>query len=250
MQNCCIVIPCYNEAGRLNFNLIDTYLNDQKDVVLVFVNDGSRDDTFDMLQAFKEKNPVRIFTVDLQTNAGKAQAVRHGILFALNEIKPDYIGYLDADLSTPLIEMDKMFAYLDGNKNSKVIFGSRVKRMGSTIKRSWIRHYTGRVFATLISAMLDLPIYDSQCGAKVMTAERASTLFQDEFLTTWLFDIEFLFRYKNLFGVKRTLTEIYEYPLFEWIENKGSKIRFYDLFAVPVDLIRIYLHYSRKSSIS
>lgn len=217
--------------------------------MLVFVNDGSTDDTEDLLNTFKEQNPARIYAINLRTNSGKAQAVRYGILFALNEIKPDYIGYLDADLSTPLSEMDGMFTYLDENKDIKAIFGSRVKRMGSNIKRSLIRHYTGRVFATLISTMLDLPVYDSQCGAKLMTAEKASALFKDEFLTTWLFDIELLFRYNNLFGAERTLAEIYEYPLFEWIENKGSKIRFYHLFAIPVDLIRIYLTYRRKSSI-
>jgi dolichyl-phosphate beta-glucosyltransferase len=243
MQNNCIVIPCYNEAQRLNSDLIGKYLNLQKEVVLVFVNDGSTDDTVDLLNDFKERNPDRIFTVDLKTNSGKAQAILNGILFALNEIKPKYIGYLDADLSTPFSEMDKMFILLNENEKLQAVFGSRVKRMGSKINRSFIRHYMGRVFATVVSIMLDLPVYDSQCGAKVMTAEKAEALFRENFVTSWLFDVELLYRYKLFYGEEQSLREVYEYPLLEWNEYKGSKIRLKHILAMPVDLMKIYLHY-------
>jgi dolichyl-phosphate beta-glucosyltransferase len=246
MRTCCIIIPCYNEAGRLNFDLIGKYLALQEKVILVFVNDGSADNTIELIDAFKKQDPARIFVVNLKTNSGKAEAIRHGVLFALKEINPDYIGYLDADLSTPFSEMNGMLTYLEANKLVKVIFGSRVKRLGSKIERSLIRHYIGRIFATFVSMMLGLPVYDSQCGAKVMTAEKASALFKEEFLTAWLFDIELLFRHKNIFGVEKTLTEVYEYPLFEWSENKGSKIRFYHAMAIPFNMVSIVLHYTKS----
>ncbi|MBN2274511.1 MAG: glycosyltransferase [Bacteroidales bacterium] len=243
MQTCAIIIPCYNESTRLNFDLIDKYLSEHDDGVLVFVNDGSTDDTSELLDEFKSRDPARIYIIDLKVNSGKAQAIRSGMLFALDKIKPAYIGYFDADLSTPFSEIDRMFTLLDRNEKTKVIFGSRVKRMGSIIERSLIRHYAGRIFATLVSMLLGLPVYDSQCGAKVMTAERASALFKDAFLTTWLFDVELLFRYKNHFGTDKALLEIYEYPLYEWKAKKGSRIRIFHLLFIPIDLIKIYRHY-------
>jgi len=152
---------------------------------------------------------------------------------------------MDADLSTPFGEMERLFSFLDQHESIEVIFGSRIKRLGSRIERTPARHYFGRAFATFISVLLKLPVYDSQCGAKVMTAEKASALFRDEFLTTWLFDVELLYRHKILYGTDRTLLEVYEYPLYEWTESRGSKIRFINVLAMPFDLVRIYLHYDK-----
>jgi hypothetical protein len=117
--------------------------------------------------------------------------------------------------------------------------------LGSRIERTPARHYFGRVFATLVSILLRLPVYDSQCGAKVMTAEKAEALFREDFITSWLFDVELLYRHKILYGTERTLQEVYEYPLYEWTESRGSKIRFVHILAMPFNLIKIYLHYRR-----
>jgi dolichyl-phosphate beta-glucosyltransferase len=245
MQTCCIIIPCYNEAARLDTGRFAKYLAQGPGPVLVFVNDGSTDNTSGKLHAIKDIHPERIFVLDLKKNSGKAEAVRAGMLFVLREIKPAFTGYLDADLATPFSEMDRLFDYLDKHETVEVVFGSRVKRMGSYIIRTPARHYFGRVLATLISILLGLPVYDSQCGAKAMTALKAAALFSEEFITSWLFDVELLYRHKVLFGTERTLKEVYEFPLYEWTENRGSKIRFIHLLTVPFDLVRIMVHYNR-----
>jgi glycosyltransferase involved in cell wall biosynthesis len=229
----------------LDTGRIEGYLEKSQGTILVFVNDGSTDSTSERLHAIRDQHPERIFILDLETNGGKASAVRQGILFVLREIKPAFIGYMDADLSTPFGEMDRMFSYLDQHKSVGVIFGSRVKRLGSRIERTPARHYFGRVFATLVSILLRLPVYDSQCGAKVMTAEKAETLFREDFITSWLFDVELLYRHKIVYGTERTLREVYEYPLYEWTESRGSKIRFKHVLSIPFYLAKIWLHYSR-----
>jgi glycosyltransferase involved in cell wall biosynthesis len=229
----------------LDTGRIEGYLEKSQGTILVFVNDGSTDSTSERLHAIRDQHPERIFILDLETNGGKASAVRQGILFVLREIKPAFIGYMDADLSTPFGEMDRMFSYLDQHKSVGVIFGSRVKRLGSRIERTPARHYFGRVFATLVSILLRLPVYDSQCGAKVMTAEKAETLFREDFITSWLFDVELLYRHKIVYGTERTLREVYEYPLYEWTESRGSKIRFKHVLSIPFDMAKIWLNYSR-----
>jgi dolichyl-phosphate beta-glucosyltransferase len=247
MQTRCIIIPCYNEAVRLNEGRIEKYLAQGTGTFLVFVNDGSTDNTSGLLHMLGNHYPERLVVLDLEANYGKAEAIRQGMLFALREIKPDLAGYMDADLATPFSEMDRLFSYLHQHRTVEVIFGSRIKRMGSRIERTPVRHYFGRVLATLISILLRLPVYDSQCGAKVMTAAKAAALFGEAFLTVWLFDVELLYRHIILYGTERTIQEVYEYPLYEWNESRGSKIRFIHILALPFDLLKIYLHYGRIS---
>jgi len=245
MQTNTIIIPCYNEAGRLKPGLMHEFLIAQPDVSLVLVNDGSSDSTSVLLHEFQKQHPERIFVVDLASNLGKGNAIRQGILFALDRIQPACIGYMDADFSAPFGEMDKLFQYLSQHSHIGVVFGSRVKRMGSKIERTLVRHYLGRIFATCVSLMLKLPVYDSQCGAKVMKTATANVLFKEAFITNWLFDVELLFRYKIFFGIEKTLREVYEFPLYQWKESKGSKIRLKHVLSIPFNMVKIYLHYSK-----
>jgi dolichyl-phosphate beta-glucosyltransferase len=244
MQTCTIIIPCFNEEDRLNLGLMDEFLLARQHYSLVLVNDGSSDHTSRLLHEFQKRHPEKVATLDLESNLGKGNAIRQGVLFALDQLKPDNVGYMDADFSTPFSEIEKLFTCLDQHKNFTVVFGSRVKRMGCRIKRSAIRHYPGRIFATFVSLLLKLPVYDSQCGAKAMKVAIAKELFKDEFITSWLFDVELLFRYMKIYGEERTLSEVYEFPLFEWKETRGSKIRFFHLPVIPFELIRIYIYYS------
>jgi dolichyl-phosphate beta-glucosyltransferase len=246
MQTCCIIIPCYNESARLDEERIERYLGEGLGTVLVFVNDGSTDNTSERLHTLRDQHPERIFVLDLEANSGKAEAIRQGMFFALRDIKPVLAGYMDADLSAPFGEMNQLFSYLFQHETVEVVFGSRVKRMGSQIERTPARHYFGRILATCISVLLGLPVYDSQCGAKAMTAVKAATLFKEEFITSWLFDVELLYRHKILYGTARTLREVYEYPLYEWTESRGSKIRFIQLLAIPFDMARIFFYYKKK----
>jgi hypothetical protein len=127
----------------------------------------------------------------------------------------------------------------------KFILGSRVLRAGAIIERSPRRHYLGRIFATAASVGLDLPFYDTQCGAKLIGRELVEPLFAEPFLNRWLFDLELLMRLRRLLGEDDFKRAVNEVPLSRWIDKGSSRIRMADLAAVPYGLLRIRHRYRR-----
>ena len=121
----------------------------------------------------------------------------------------------------------------------RVIFGSRVQRAGAKIERHASRHYAGRTFASLASLILDISLYDTQCGAKLVARELVSDLFSEPFLTRWLFDLELLMRLRQLVGPEEFDRIVYEHPLDQWVEKGDSRVRLRDGLAVPYELLRI-----------
>ena len=112
---------------------------------------------------------------------------------------PTLVGFFDADLATPLGAIDDFLAVLRDRPEVEFVLGSRVMLMGRDIRRKATRHYFGRVFATAVSHALDLPVYDTQCGAKILRANAATaTLFDPPFRSPWIFDVELIARYLRL----------------------------------------------------
>ena len=131
----------------------------------------------------------------LASNQGKAEAVRRGILEAITD-GPALVGFWDADLSTPLTVVDDFLDVAAKRPDVDLILGSRVLLMGRDIRRRARRHYVGRVFATAASLALDLPVYDTQCGAKVFRVNEAlRRVMSAPFRSPWVFDVEILARY-------------------------------------------------------
>ena len=244
MQKVCLIIPCYNESKRLNEKVFSDFIQLNNGISFCFVDDGSKDGTLDILNSIKSKYE-RIMVLRLDKNSGKAEAVRKGVLHVLELNLFDFIGYWDADVSTPLEESKHLLESFLKNNNITFVLGSRMKRLGSTIDRKKMRHITGRIFSTFSSIILKLPVYDSQCGAKIFRAEISSILFNEPFITKWLFDVELLARLRNHLGDKKILDVCYEVPLKSWGEVGGSKLRFSHLLKVPFDLIKIYFHYNK-----
>ena len=124
-----------------------------------------------------------------------------------------------------------------------MVFGARVKLLGRTVERRRIRHYLGRVFATAASACLALPIYDTQCGAKLFrrTPELMISL-AEPFRSRWIFDVELIARFIKLKGARAMSTEIHEYPLEIWTDVAGSKVRPQDFARALYELVQIRLH--------
>ncbi len=241
-----LVVPCYNEADRLDQAEFRAFAQDNPGVQFLFVNDGSTDDTAAVLQTLSESCPETFLVHELPQNGGKAEAVRAGILRAI-ELHPAYVGFWDADLSTPLDEIERMLAVFRNRPEIEMVFGARVNLLGRQVRRKLYRHYLGRVFASAVARSLGLGIYDTQCGAKLFrTNDSLPELFQDPFLSKWIFDVEIIARSINL---RRTAnlspaTEIiYEQPLMSWSDVAGSKLRFRDFFVVYCDFLRIYRHY-------
>ena len=239
-----VVVPCYNESKRLRQDDFLHYVEQNDDVAFLFANDGSRDNTLEVLQELTAKHE-RLLMLDIQPNGGKAEAVRKGMLYAAEQYKPDYIAFWDADLATPLEEIEPMVKWAD--KGYDAVMGLRLMRLGAKVKRKTMRHYLGRCFATVASMMLKLPVYDTQCGSKLFRREVVEAIFQEQFITRWLFDVELLARYKQRYGVEQAIQKIYEYPLFQCEDVDGSQLKSRDFFKAPLELMKIRKRYKNKN---
>ena len=157
------------------------------------------------------------------------------------------MGYWDADLATPLGAIPRFMAVLATRPDLDMVFGSRVKLLGRNVERQAVRHYLGRVFATVVSIMLALPIYDTQCGAKIFRiGPNTRGLMAERFSTRWVFDVEILARYILQKGsAKAAAQHIYEYPLETWRDVAGSKVKSTDFLVALRDVWRIYWKYLR-----
>jgi dolichyl-phosphate beta-glucosyltransferase len=244
-SNCTIVIPCYNEAARLDSEAFRRFAACHG-IDFLFVDDGSTDSTRQTLNALHESLPERIAVLPLPKNVGKAEAVRRGLLAAC-ESSPDYVGFWDADLATPLDDILAFASLLDARPDIEMVFGSRVNLLGRNVHRRLARHYVGRVFATAAATVLGVGIYDTQCGAKMF---RVSPGFIDRlkepFIGGWIFDVEMIAREaraRRSSSMPPVSKVIYEFPLMEWRDVAGSKIRPVDWVKVAVNLGRIYLKY-------
>jgi dolichyl-phosphate beta-glucosyltransferase len=243
-----IVIPCYNEAKRLKVSKFKEYSDADRSHLFVFVNDGSSDATLQVIQDLHRDHPQRCSFIDLPRNLGKAEAVRRGLLSAF-DANPNFVGYWDADMATPLEAIPEFCELLESRPEIEMVFGARVRLLGRAIERRPLRHYLGRVFATAASLTLGLPIYDTQCGAKLFrVCPLIRSLFQQPFMTRWLFDVEIIARliqarcHTNLRPAKDL---IYELPLQTWTDIAGSKVKPIDFFRSFFDLARIYWKYLR-----
>ncbi|MDD5150576.1 MAG: glycosyltransferase, partial [Flavobacterium sp.] len=143
IPNTSIVIPCYNEEKGISNSEYSNFLVNNPEVFICFVNDGSTDKTLEVLNVLKSKHENQIHVLSLEKNSGKAEAVRLGINYCNTNFQHQYIGYLDADLATTLEE----FIELRNDLQGEIIFsfGSRIRKIGSTIERENSRFLIGRV---------------------------------------------------------------------------------------------------------
>jgi dolichyl-phosphate beta-glucosyltransferase len=245
---CTVVVPCYNEAARLRLDAFAAFFNSSasRGISLLFVNDGSRDATLSVLQTLRSHFPEQVRVLDKQPNGGKAEAVRHGMLHVIHSGEADLTGFWDADLATPLEQIPDLAALMVERPELRMVFGARVRLLGRAIQRQPLRHYLGRCFATVASTTLRLPIYDTQCGAKLfrVTPELQSVL-ADAFQSRWIFDVELLARFQALYKGRPDMLkeQIYEYPLPEWTDVAGSKVASGDFVKAFGELLSIYLRY-------
>lgn len=240
-----LVIPCHNEAKRLVFLGYDDALRQHPELSLLFVDDGSRDETARFLHDFCAAYPAqRCDLLVLPANVGKAEAVRRGMHhLADRTASVDYFGYFDADLAVPLQEAFSFFDMLQ-DRRPVLVMGARVRLLGTTrISRSLTRHLVSRVFATLVSAATDLPVYDTQAGAKLVRADMAGPLFQEPFINRWTFDIELLYRCMQRFGRRDIADHVAEVPLRQVHDPGASTITLRHVITIPVALLRTWWTY-------
>ncbi len=243
-----VVVPCFNEGRRLRADGFEPLLQDKRTRIL-FVDDGSRDDTPEVLVRICARLGPRALRLELPENRGKGEAVRQGLLAGLQMGAP-FVGFLDADLATPAPEMMRLFATLRSS-GAQAAFGARVALLGTTIERHAIRHYLGRVFATAASLILRLRVYDTQCGAKVFRASpQLVAALEEPFHARWAFDVELIGRLlagaPGLRGL--AATDLVEMALQTWVDVPDSRLSFAEFPRLGVELARIALALSRRRS--
>ena len=247
-----VVVPCYNEASRFPKDRFLEFFACTKDYRFLFVNDGSKDNTSEILHSLQQHHSDRIDVLDLPQNSGKAEAVRQGFLKGMDS-NAQFLAYWDADLATPLESLPLFLDIFRGRPNIEMVFGSRIKLLGRDIQRNELRHYLGRVFATCASLVLRLAVYDTQCGAKMFRkTETLRHIFSQPFKSRWIFDVELIARYLHTVKVEGEInndSRIYELPLPVWRDIAGTKLKSTDFFRAFVELIQIYKTYRRDGRV-
>jgi dolichyl-phosphate beta-glucosyltransferase len=242
-----LIVPCYNEGLRLKPNLFLELLIQQPHLDLFFVNDGSQDDTVKILEEMAKQchSPHRITLLNLPYNQGKGEAVRQGFLKLLPLKQYSIIGYWDADLATPLTEIQPMLNHFTRHDNIQVVIGSRVKLAGWNIKRSMLRHYLGRIFCTFIDSVFKLGVYDTQCGSKFFKTEALEGIFEYKFITHWIFDVEILLRIQ---AKCQNCKSFFEVPLNSWADIGASKVHFSSYIQAGLNYVKLIWFYRLNSS--
>lgn len=239
MSRAVVVIPCFNEEQRLDAPALEALARSEA-LELVLVDDGSTDGTRATLMALAAGSGA-IVLIPLDRNRGKAEAVRTGLLHAIDG-GADVVAYYDADLSTPPDELVRLLHELDSRPEIAVVMAARVALLGRRIERRATRHYLGRVFATFASLSLGLPVYDTQCGAKVLRVTPAlRAALERPFRSSWGFDVELLGRllYPESDVEPTPVSAVIEVPLRRWHDVAGSKLGLLDMTRAALDLARV-----------
>jgi len=211
-----IVIPAYNESARIPATLrsvVDCIRAHGWNAEVVVVNDGSRDNTAEVVREFA-RNAPEIRLLENPENRGKGYTVRHGVLHALGDI----VMFTDADLSSPMEEAEGMFAAIE--QGADIAIGSRwLATSRQTHRQPLYRQFFGRCFNLLTRMVMNLPFADTQCGFKAFTRAAAQTVFQLQTIERWGFDPEILF-----IALKRGY-QISEIPV-SWAHDARTRISY------------------------
>ena len=209
-----IVIPAYNEGARLGRTLdhVLAYVSDQRwDAEVIVVNDGSRDQTADLVREYAQRNPC-LRLIENPGNHGKGYSVRNGMLNAKGEI----LLFSDADLSSPIEEAPKLLAALQAGAD--VAIGSRWLRPElQTQRQSLLRQFYGRLFNLALRILLGLNYKDTQCGFKAFTRQAAQKIFLPQKIERWGFDPELLYL------ARKSKLKVVEVAV-AWAHAEGTRI--------------------------
>ncbi|OUR98365.1 transcriptional regulator [Flavobacteriales bacterium 33_180_T64] len=249
IQELCVgvVIPCYNEEERLLSKAFTDFIDRNSGYHLCFVNDGSKDKTLEVLYDLQKGREDLITVYNCEKNGGKAEAVRLGMLHMAKKEGLDYIGFLDADLSTDLANFDDLVKTIE-HSDFKIVSGSRISRMGANITKESARKIISLTINFIIRKVLSLDFKDTQCGAKIFSKDIIEIVFSEKFVTRWIFDVEIFKRITQYFGLEKAKTMLCEKPLRRWVHVDGSKLSMKDSIKIVGQLVQIAWVYRTKKT--
>ena len=235
-----IVIPCYNEGKRINPN---QYLDGLKDFPsqVFLVDDGSKDNTFEVLKKLEKSAPDRFIAIKTAENNGKAEAVRRGMNEALDK-KFKFIGFMDADLATPFSEIPSFLKAFKDNPEANSVIGVRLKLAGHDIQRSNTKTFIQKVIANMGAVLFSPKVSDTQCGAKMFRADVLQPAIKEKFSVRWLFDQELLTRLSKL-PQNKDKNWLFELPLSKWYDIGGSHVKKSDYIKCLKDYFKLLMKY-------
>ena len=224
-----IVIPAYNEESRIEktINKILAYLNSKKwDFNIVVVDDGSTDKTGEIVSKFRNS---QIEIVKNQKNMGKGYSVKRGALAS----QGDWTIFTDADLSTPIEELEKFMQFQDYD----VLIGSRaLKESKILVHQPFYRELSGKIFNLFVKLLVIRDIHDTQCGFKLFKREAAKEIFKRQTLNGFSFDVE------TIYIARKMGYRIKEIPI-RWFNDKETKVKFVrSSLQMLIDLFKIRLN--------
>ena len=230
MDNISLIIPLYNEQNRIKKNLsfIQNFLKKKK-IEVIFVNDGSNDNSEKIIKKFISKNNKKFIKyISYKKNVGKGYAIKKGVLSS----KRKWILICDVDMSVRPNQIDIWYKKKYILKKNEAYFASR-KHSLSKIKTSLIRKSLGVIFNLIIFSLFGINIKDTQCGFKLFNKKYAKSVFRKISSYRFSFDVELvlLLKKKNI--------KIKELPV-NWVHKSGSKLNiFYDMPLMFYDLLKI-----------
>jgi dolichyl-phosphate beta-glucosyltransferase len=248
MDTTVVVVPCFNESQRLPTERFAEFARRNADIHFLLVNDGSADDTLNVLERLQREVPQQSSVLNLAVNMGKAEAVRQGLQSAIQSPsprQPAFVAYWDADLATPLEAVLEFREVLRRRPLLRLVMGCRLPLLGHAVRRNWWRARLGQVFAWVATCLLRTPVHDTQCGAKMFrVTPELSALLEAPFSSRWIFDLELLMRLREHEASRGGLNElVFEYPLESWREVEGSKVRAHDFARAAGDLVTLFRQY-------
>ncbi len=237
MQSLSIVVPAYNESARLPATLecLLAWLEARRFAFaeILVVDDGSRDSTAAFVEKFALKHPcVRLLRNP--GNRGKGYAVRHGMQKAAG----DWILFTDADLSTPIEELDTLFERLKASSSVAAIGSRALDRSLVEVRQSAFREASGQFFNLVMRAVTGLPFLDTQCGFKLYHSSAARQIFPRQRLDGFSFDVE------DLYIARRRGLTVVEVPV-HWRNVEGTKVSALSGLRSFADLLRIRANAAR-----
>ena len=229
-----IIIPVYNESSRLKltFQALNSFVSPRgiKINKIIFVNDGSTDNTLAKIKNVHLKYSKKVVTYS--HNQGKGAAIKLGFLNAT----ADYALFMDADMSTPITEFTKLMPFI--RQNIPVIIGTRKNGHSTvTVHQPWVREHLGKVFTLLSQIILNTWVTDFTCGFKVFSRPAYTTIAPLMTINRWSFDSEIIF-----------LAKIYNFSIQEkslaWADHPASKVNLIkDIFRSFTELLQIRLNH-------
>ena len=217
-----LVVPAFNESARIQSSDYFSRIISENNVCILFVNDGSNDDTPVVLDSIAKQ--IQCNVLHLERNVGKAEALREGFLYAFKEFDPELIGFLDCDAAFSIESVSDFIAKalekFQHDASCYACISSRAKLSGRVIVRDTSRHYISRILITFIGLFVNNLPYDSQSGLKVFrNSEELHKALSKPFKTRWFFDLELLIRTGWL-----NAHQVWEEPVLEWKDVAGSHL--------------------------